>query len=100
MPFISGLDLTVRDSPSMSADRSSDCPLFGPRTGRTRFTPDGQFLHQPWPVSLASAVALDNVVRAIGLFNDNMQISTPHKSKSTLTIEVKLRIIDYVTEVF
>jgi hypothetical protein len=51
-------------------------------------------------LSRASAVALGNVVRAIGLFNGNLQVSTPRKPQSTLTIEMKLCRIDYVTEVF
>jgi hypothetical protein len=50
--------------------------------------------------SLASAVALGNVVGAIGRFDGNMQISSPRKSQSNLTIDKKLCRIDYITEVF
>jgi hypothetical protein len=49
-------------------------------------------------ISLASAVALGDVVRAIALFNGNLQISTTRKSQSTLTIEMKLCRIDSVIE--
>jgi hypothetical protein len=51
-------------------------------------------------VSLASAVALDKVVRVIGLLDCNSQISTLRKSQSTLMIKMKLGRIGYVPRIF